>query len=93
MIQIKNIYMTTVNKLMIGVAAGAILGILYAPDKGSATRRKLSRTGDDLRDRFNSIKNTISDKIDSFKEDVDDVAYHEMVTPENEPPVRAHSWQ
>ena len=84
--------MTTVNKLMIGVAAGAILGVLYAPDKGSATRRKLSRTGNDLRDRFNSIKNAVNDKIDSFREDAEDIAYQEMEATENESPVTPHSW-
>ena len=84
--------MTTVNKLMIGVAAGAILGVLYAPDKGSATRRKLSRTGNDLRNRFNSIKNAVNDKIDSFREDTEDIAYQEMEATETESTVTPHSW-
>ncbi|MEP7141448.1 MAG: YtxH domain-containing protein [Ferruginibacter sp.] len=69
--------MNSVNKLMIGVAAGAILGILYAPDKGSATRRKLSRTGNDLREKFNCVKDAISDRVDSFKGEVDDISYQE----------------
>lgn len=87
--------MTTVNKLMIGVAAGAILGILYAPDKGSHTRNKLSRTGNDIRDRFNSMKDALSDKIDQFRGDVDDIAYEETIisVSENEPSVAPPSWQ
>ena len=70
--------MSTVDKLIIGVAAGAILGILYAPDKGSATRRKLSRTGNDLRDRFNQFRDTVNEKIDSYREETTDIAYEEM---------------
>lgn len=88
--------MNTVDKLMIGVAAGAILGILYAPDKGSVTRRKLSRVGNDLRDKFNDISATISDKIDSFKEDTGngDLAYHETDLLETEgSSVQPRSWQ
>ncbi len=83
--------MSTVNKLMIGVAAGAILGILYAPDKGSATRRKLSRTGNDIRDRFNSLKGAISDKINCISDDIEDIGYQEMEPAESE--LNRPSWQ
>lgn len=31
-----------------GAAAGALLGLLMAPDKGDVTREKLSRQADDL---------------------------------------------
>ncbi|MEO5893601.1 MAG: YtxH domain-containing protein [Ferruginibacter sp.] len=85
--------MTTVNKLMIGVAAGAILGILYAPDKGSITRRKLSRTGNDIRDKFNDIRDTITDKIDSLRSDVNDIAYEETTAVENEASIAPPSWK
>ena len=69
---------------MIGIAAGAILGILYAPDKGSVTRRKLSRIGEDLKDRFNSIRDNISDTIDNLKGESQDTGYQDMMVSETE---------
>jgi gas vesicle protein len=42
-----------------GLAVGAILGILFAPDKGSATRKKIIDKGetyvDNLKEKINSI--------------------------------------
>lgn len=56
------------NKIIIGVlaglAAGALLGILYAPAKGSDTRKKITKSGRDLTDavkeKYNDIRETIS---------------------------------
>lgn len=41
-----------------GAAAGAIIGVLFAPDKGSETRRKIREEGEKLAD---SIKNKCFD--------------------------------
>ena len=40
------------NKLITGFALGLIVGILYAPNSGSATRRKIADKGNDLKNQF-----------------------------------------
>jgi len=60
--------------LLAGVAAGALLGILFAPEKGSVTRKKITRKGEDFADglteKFNEFVDTVSEKFDDVKEKV-----------------------
>jgi gas vesicle protein len=70
------------GKLLLGVlagaAAGALIGILFAPDKGSATRKKIVRKGEDYADavteKFNDFLESLHAKFEKVKGDVSDFA-------------------
>jgi gas vesicle protein len=66
--------MRTIHKVLIGAAIGAIVGVLFAPNKGSITRRKLRRKGNQIKDKIKDLKDVINEKIDTLKEDAEDMA-------------------
>ncbi len=45
-----------------GAVIGSILGILFAPDKGSETRKKVSDTANDLTKKVKDMKDSITGK-------------------------------
>jgi gas vesicle protein len=47
--------------VLVGAAAGAALGILLAPEKGSDTRKKIIKKGEDL---ASSLNEKIDEKFD-----------------------------
>jgi gas vesicle protein len=67
-------YMNDTTKILAAFAAGALVGaavgILFAPDKGSETRRKIGEEGKKIAD---SMKNKIAagkEKFDNLKEGI-----------------------
>lgn len=58
--------------VLAGVAAGALLGILFAPEKGCVTRQKILRKGedyvDDIKEKFNEFVDTVAEKFEKKEE-------------------------
>jgi gas vesicle protein len=55
--------------VLIGAAGGAIAGVLYAPDKGSETRKK-------IKDKADHLKDDVSEKFDEIKKQVEETVDH-----------------
>jgi len=59
-----------------GAAIGGILGVLFAPDKGEETRRKISEKSHDvantLKENFNDFVDGVKDKISSVRGQADE---------------------
>lgn len=67
--------------LLAGAAIGAIAGILFAPDKGSETRKKIAKNtnefGENLKDSFNDFVDSVKEKYRHAKSEVEDMTEKE----------------
>jgi gas vesicle protein len=62
--------MSQAGGFIVGAVVGAILGVLFAPNKGSETRRHIANTRDNL---TNSIKDQYGNLIDIVNDEIAEV--------------------
>lgn len=80
----------SIEKILIGVlagvATGAVLGILFAPDKGSSTRKRFSKKSyaysDELEEKFNDLIDNITEQFQTVVEEVNLMADAERLKTE-----------
>lgn len=62
--------------VLAGIAVGAVLGILFAPDKGSVTRKKISQKSnafaDELSVKFNEFVESVTEKLEALKKEAEE---------------------
>lgn len=60
-----------------GLVAGALIGVLFAPDKGSESRGKIVKKGEDyldsVKNQFNSLLDNIAGKFNGGRVEVSDI--------------------
>lgn len=63
--------------VLAGAAVGALVGVLFAPDKGSKTRKKILNKGEDyteeLKDKFDELVESIAKKYKEIEHGAEDM--------------------
>lgn len=64
-----------IASVILGVTIGSVLGILFAPDSGRSTRKKILGKKDELaqavREQFNDLMDSVKSGVDNAKSGLD----------------------
>ena len=68
-----------ITGIVVGAAVGAVIGVLYAPAKGSTTRKRIARRStdyaEDVKEKFNESIDALTKGYDSVKEGAMDLVH------------------
>ncbi len=56
----------SLQRLFTATLSGIVIGILIAPAKGSETRKKLTDTADNLRDKIRRLRGTTNEELEEL---------------------------
>lgn len=65
------------NKLITGFALGLVVGILYAPEKGTTTRQRIADKGNDLKDQFADFVDSLASRFEDKADELEDYVHEE----------------
>lgn len=69
-----------IQSFLRGIAVGFLLGVLYAPDRGEVTRRKISKKTSDVKDAVKNTYETISDTVSKVKDKASQILHKDSGT-------------
>lgn len=73
---------------LLGLTAGAVIGILFAPKKGEVTRRFIAKKGNnyigEMKEMFSESLKNINQRIDTLKDEVRNIVKKELTETEEE---------
>jgi len=56
-----------------GILVGVLLGVLFAPESGEETRRKISRRAQGIKDSYDDLADNVSSTYNKVKDKTSDI--------------------
>jgi len=69
-----------VKSFLRGIAIGFLLGVLYAPDRGEVTRRKISKKTSDVKDAVKNTYESLSNTVSKVKDKANQMLHKDTET-------------